>query len=92
MPTPYSPDEHRAAGARRDVLAISETAGILRQVAAHDRHVDAHRGDVSTNLAALVEAVGRGYREVSPEIAACVMGVVGAVDRATGRRHSTPGA
>ena len=87
MPTPHARDEYRAAAAPAGIPAIAETADILRQVASHDRHLDARRGDVSASLAALVDAVGRGYRDVPPEIAACVMAVVGAVDRATGRRR-----
>ena len=50
-------------------------------------HVDVRRGDVSTSLAALVEAVGHGYRDVPQGLAACAMAVVGAVDRATGNRR-----
>jgi len=68
--------------------AIAETADILRQVASHDGHLDARRDHVSISLAALVEAVGRGYRDISPEIARSVMGVVVAVARATGQRSS----
>jgi hypothetical protein len=87
MSTPYTPAELRAADARRDVRAIDATAAILREVAAHDGHVDARRGDVSTFLAALVEAVGRNYRDMPAEVAVCVMSVVAAVDRATGQRR-----
>jgi hypothetical protein len=64
MSTPSYADERRAATAVADARAIAEAAAILRQVAAYDRHVDVRRGDVSTSLAALVDAVGRGYREV----------------------------
>jgi hypothetical protein len=56
-------------------------------VARHDGHVDARRGDVSSSLAALVEAVGRGYREVPHEGAAVATSVVAAVDGATGHRR-----
>lgn len=87
MSTPYTRDKHRAANLLRDMRAIADTADILRQVASHDGHLDARRGYVSTSLAALVEAVGRAYRDVSPEIARCVMDVVVAVDRATGQRR-----
>jgi hypothetical protein len=89
MSAPYTRGEHRAAAARRDMQAIAETVDILRQVASHDGHLDAHRGYVSLNLAALVEAVGRTYREVPADVAARVMGVVVAVDRATGQRRSS---
>jgi hypothetical protein len=92
MSTPYTRAEYRAAEARREMRAIAETADILRQVASHDGHVDAYRGYVSVSLAALVEAVGRQYREMPAEVAACVMAVVHAVDRATGQRRSPPGA
>jgi hypothetical protein len=47
MSTPYTRDEHRAADALQGMRAIAETAGILRQVAAHDGHLDAHRGHVA---------------------------------------------
>ncbi|OZM79930.1 hypothetical protein [Pseudonocardia sp. MH-G8] len=88
MTTPYYADERHSATAVADARAIAETAAILRQVAAHDRHVDVRRGDVSTSLAALVDAVGRGYRQAPSEVAACVMAVVSAVDRATGNRRT----
>jgi hypothetical protein len=88
MTTPYTPAEQRAARVRVDAAALAETADILRQVARHDGHVDARRGDVSSSLAALVESVGRGYLEVPPEVAAVAMSVVAAVDRATGHRRS----
>jgi hypothetical protein len=86
MTTPYTPAERRAARARVDATALAGTADI-RQVARHDGHVDARRGDVSASLAALVESVGRGYREVPHEVAAVAMSVVAAVDRATGHRR-----
>ncbi|WP_219419986.1 hypothetical protein [Pseudonocardia nigra] len=85
MAAPYTRGKHRAAAARRDTQAISHTADILRQVASRDSHLDAHRGYVSYSLAALVEAIGRGYRVVPIDVAACVMGVVVTVDRATAR-------
>ncbi|HET6257928.1 MAG TPA: hypothetical protein VFE39_04675 [Pseudonocardia sp.] len=88
MTTPYTLAEQRAARARVDSGALAETADLLRQVARHDGHVDARRGDVSASLAALVEAIGRGYREVPHEVAAVAMSVVAAVDRATGHRRS----
>ncbi|TQM11154.1 hypothetical protein [Pseudonocardia kunmingensis] len=87
MCTPYYGDERRDAAALAAARALSETADVLRQVASHDMHVDVRRGDVSTSLAALVEAVGRGYRDVPHDVAACAMAVVGAVDRATGNRR-----
>jgi hypothetical protein len=87
MSTPYTPAEQRAARARVAAAALAETADILRQVAGRDGHVDARRGEVSASLAALVESVGRGYREVSHEVAAVAMSVVAAVDRATGHRR-----
>ena len=86
-PSPYYPAEHRAARAVADTQAINETTSVLRQLAHADRHLDARRGEVSASLAALVEAVGRHYRSVPAEIATCAMGVVGAVDRATGNRR-----
>ncbi|MHA6626855.1 hypothetical protein ACU61A_15580 [Pseudonocardia sichuanensis] len=91
MSTPYTPAELRAASARRDIHALDATAAILREVAAHDGHVDARRGDVSKSLASLVEAVGRGYRDVPAEVAVCAMSVVAAVDRATGQRRQKRG-
>lgn len=84
---PYTPAEQRAAHARVDAAALATTADILRQVARHDGHVDVRRGDVSSSLAALVEAVRRGYRDVPREGAAVAMSVVAAVDRATGQRR-----
>jgi hypothetical protein len=87
MSTPYSPAELRADALRRDVRALDDTAAILRTVAAHDHHVDARRGDVSKALAALVESVGRCYREVPSEVAVSALAVVTAVDRATKQRR-----
>jgi hypothetical protein len=80
--------EHRAANVLREVRAIAQIADILRQIAAHDGHVDARRGHVSVTLAAIVEAVGRAYPDVPPDITRCVIGVVTAVDCATGQPRS----
>jgi hypothetical protein len=64
---------------------MTETASLLHEVARQDGHGDAH---VSARLAALVDAVGRGYREVPREVAVCAMAAVAAVDRATAHRRS----
>ena len=45
---------------------IKLTADVLRQVAKHDGHIDAHRGDVSLTLAGLVEACALNYTNISP--------------------------
>jgi hypothetical protein len=87
-PPPYYRDEHRAARARADSAALAETADILRQVARHDAHIDGRRGDVSSCLAALVEACGRSYRELPGDVARQALAVAAAVDRATGLRRS----
>jgi hypothetical protein len=84
MPTPTEPSAERA---RVDALAIADTTDILRQLAAADRNLDARRGEVSASLAALVEIVGRRYQQVPEEVATRVMGVVRAVDAATGHRR-----
>ncbi len=87
MSAPYTRDERRAAAARRDMQAIAQTVDVLRQLASYDGHLDPRRGYVSTSLAALVESVGRAYRDVPPDVAAHAMAVVVAVDRATGQRR-----
>ena len=46
-----------AAGRGPD--AMGRAATILREVAAHDRHIDPMRAAVGSSLAALVDAVGR---------------------------------
>jgi hypothetical protein len=88
MSTPSAPATQHSALAQRDTTALAETANLLRDVARHDGQTDLRRGDISATLAALVDAIGRGYGEVPFEVATVAMSVVAAVDRATGRRRA----
>lgn len=89
MPTPaqYRRAEQDRAAARD----LDYTADILRQVGNADGHINRRRGDLSLNLAALVEACGRHYRSLPAEVAAQALRVADAVDRATGQRRTTSG-
>lgn len=89
MTSPYTRAEHLTADARAASTEIKVAADVLRQVAKHDGHIDAHRGDVSLALAGLVEACALNYPSLSPLMAQEVFNIVDAVDRATGRRRST---
>lgn len=85
-PPQYGAAEHRAARARTDAAAITETATLLRSLARYDAQSDPHRGDLSFALAGLIEACGRSYGALPREVAHQACSVAHAADRATGYR------
>lgn len=89
-PPQYGAAEHRAARARTNAAAISETATLLRSLARYDAQSDPHRGDLSFALAALIEACGRAYGDLPREVAHQAFSVAHAADRATDSRSSRP--
>ena len=61
---------------------------MLREVARHEHVIDARRGDVSRGHAALLDAVGLHLAELPNAVVSEALGVVEAVDRATGDRRA----
>jgi hypothetical protein len=72
---------------RTDAAAVAETAEVLREVARYEHVIDARRGDVSRGQAALLDAVGLHLAELPSAVVSEALGVVEAVDRATGDRR-----